>query len=625
MGFLRSSGQYSATLAGHQLHPVTPFPRLPPADLGLVLLAWLGYIVALCASNIILDTARDSLEAHRILTGDQWVLRGPIIGGGIHLGPLWFYLLLPAVPAASATAVAVWVGLLGGSKFLLGWWLGAAVGGRGLARAMVVVLALPAWPGFEMLVFSHTNLIGASSLGFLFGCLQLWRNPSIAWLAWVAGFAILMLHGHPSLAVWLPAALPGLASGFRGRAIGPRHLLVAAIVCASFFVPPLFAPAADSKALGLAHLVPSVSLMLDAPENFLRLVRSIALHGPQSLVGIVADWSSRAAFIVVAASLGMVLVGVATIGANWSRVRGPVLLALGLCVLSLLFCALVRPITPLYMVFAPSTALAAVIAIGLGRWLNGRMGASVTLVLVMAVMGPQVLAVHNLADRGALAIRSPNPSDVGTGFPETDRGTPGEQLSPIASDRIGKLLCNQTAPVHGPLAPRLDLVYGLPTRLSCDMDLDQLQASSPTNAYRWLGLPRAAWEALGRVPDKPLGQWGLTREFEVLAALPLDWSSYRSPADYTPAEWLTAPDAPGIDSWPIRLEPGQAIVVTDRRHFVGLNQRPTLALGEGILEPAWTSAWSTVWQPALRETAELTLTVTGQRRYAIEIVVMPVP
>jgi hypothetical protein len=39
----------------------------------------------------------------------------------------------------------------------------------------------------------------------------------------------------------------------------------------------------------------------------------------------------------------------------------------------------------------------------------------------------------------------------------------------------------------------------------------------------------------------------------------------------------------------------------------------------------WASAWSTVWQPALGETSELTLTVTGHRRYSFEIVVMLAP
>lgn len=623
MAVLTSPGQGPAGSDSGPRGRCGALPRPRPADVLLVLAAVLAYAATLSASNISLDTARDLLEAYRILGGDDRVLRGPIIGGGIYLGPLWFYLLTPAIATSSATAVAVWVGLLGGSKFMFGWLLGASLGGRGLARGVVVALALPAWPGFEMLVFSHTNLIIASALGFLFGCVRLWRRPTPSWLAWVTVFGALMLHAHPSLVVWLPAALPGLAKGLRARTIAVWHPMVGAIAAASLFAVPWFAPAGESRALGVPHLLPSSAQVLDAPASLVGLVRSIAIDGPRAVIGIVADWQPWQAGLLTVASVALVLVGSITIGRRWRHLRVSVLVGLGLCAASLVFCALVRPLTPLYMVYAPSAALAAVIGLGLGHWLRGRGGALAAVALMSMLMLPQVLAMRGHSQLGVLAIRSPNPLDVGSGFPAADAGPATEQLSPIASDRLGRLLCEQPGSIHGPLAPRLDLVYGLPTRLACGRDLDQLQASGAQELRRWAGLPAAAWQALGLPPEWSLGQWGLVGRFDVIRAPALDWASYRSQADFPPAEWMDTPDQRETVVVRFQVAPGQSVVATDRRHFVGLNERPRLGNGRHALEPVWSSVWSTAWQPVLDEPSELTLEMSGRRLDALEVIVLP--
>lgn len=623
MADLISPGHGPARSAAGPREGCSALPRPRAADVLLVLAAVLAYVAALSVSNISLDTARDLLEAYRILGGDDWVLRGPIIGGGIYLGPLWFYLLTPAIATASATAVAVWVGLLGGSKFMFGWLLGASLGGRGLARGVVVALALPAWPGFEMLVFSHTNLIVASGLGFLFGCVRLWRQPTTNWLVWVTLFGALMLHAHPSLVVWFPAALPGLAKGLRAGSIAIWHLVVGAVAAAGLFAMPWFAPAGDSRALGAAHLLPSSSQILDAPAALIGLMRSIAIDGPRAVVGIVADWQPWLAGLLMVTSVALVVVGSVTVSRRWRHLRTPILIGLGLCVASLVFCALVRPLTPLYMVYAPSAALAAVIGLGLGVWLRGRGGALAALALMSMLMLPQVLAMRGHSELGVLAIRSPNPLDVGSGFPAAEAGTGTEQLSPLASDRLGRLLCEQPGSIHGPLAPRLDLVYGLPTRLACGLDLDQLQAIGAQDLRRWAGLPAAAWQALALTPEWSLGQWGLVGRFDVIRAPALDWASYRSQADFPPGEWMDSPDPPSTVVVRFRVEPGQSVVATDRRHFVGLNERPRLENGRHTLEPVWGTVWSTAWQPKLAEPSELTLEISGRKLEALEVIVLP--
>jgi hypothetical protein len=576
------------------------------------------YALALTSSNLTLDVARDIAQAHLIATGADWPLRGPMIGSAVYHGPLWFYLLAPAAAFGSTTVVALWVGLLAGSKFLFGWLLGAAIGGRGAGRGVVLALALPAWTGFELLVFSHTNLVAAAALAFAWGCLELWRAPRFGWALWVVATAVLMLHAHPSMLPWLVLALPGLVRGLRQGAVTVTGLLAVGAVAASLFLLPWLAPSESDVTLGAGALVPAGTAIVGAPLLAVAFGRALIVQGPSAVASLVGAWSPTAGAVIVVVAVVVVVAGVAGLVLQWRRLQARILVGLALLLLSLLFIALVRPQAPFYMAYGPSTLLAVLVGLGMGRFLGAAGGAPLALLFLLVLLGTQLHALRSLSSRGVLDvphartdIASRSPLEVGPG---------AEQLSPVAADGLAQLLCTWPGRVHGPMATALDLSYGVAVKMTCGRTLLDLAVGDHNPHVGWLGLPSSAWSAIGREPEFALRQWGITRDFTVRRAGVVAWADYRSSRDYPPRTWRSG------DVQTVRVEvelaPGEVVVATSLEHFFGHNAPVLLRHHDAELEPAWRSEWSSVWRPSLDRPQTLSLVLSGRSVDAIEVLVL---
>ncbi len=581
-------------------------------DVLLIALPWALYVVAMASTNLIVDTARDIAQAHLIATGADWPLRGPMIGGAVYLGPLWFYLLAPAAVTGSTLVVAGWAGLLGGSKFLFGWLLGSALAGRAAGRGLVVALSLPAWPGFELIVYSHTNLIVASGLAFAWACLRLARKPTNGRLAVVAVLAVVMLHAHPSMVVWLVLAVPGLCRGLRST-IRIRTLASVGALCALPFIAPLFAPADQSRVLGAATLIPSGDVLARSPLVMLALARSVVWDGPLAIISIVADWSTPAAAMLT--SVALAVIGAGLLGLAQARRTGVVGGALLLFFLGLAFAAILRPITPLYMVYGASSALAIALGVGLGQALARDRGL-VALVLALALLGTQVIAVGALASSGSMRIEAsvvnvslrPSPKDQDPG---------SEHLSALSADRLGRVLCAQPGRIHGPLATSLDLAYAIPIRMRCGLGLGELARIGDQTGRRWLGLPAVAWQAVARQPTVNLGQWGLALGVDVLKRGDIAFAEYRSARDYPP--WRYHDRELETVTLEIELSPRDVLIVTSLEHLFGGNEPARLELDGVVIDSSWRSLWSSVWRPAQERPERFVLRLSGRSLDAIEV------
>lgn len=590
-------------------------------DAVLIGTAWIAYALALTSSNLTLDVARDIAQAYLVATGADWPMRGPMIGSSFYLGPLWFYLLAPAAASGSSLVVALWVGLLAGSKFLFGWLLGAAIAGPAAGRGVVLALALPAWTGFELLVFSHTNLVAATGLAFAWGCLVLWRAPHLKWVLWVVTAAVLMLHAHPSMLPWLPLALPGLIRGLRTRALPVGGLMAAVALGAGVFLPPWFAAGDGDLGLGVETLLPTAETLAQAPLAAAALARSMVTEGPTAVINLVDAWSPLTAAAIRTLALPVAAVGVAGLALQWRRLRRPIALGVAMLVLSFVFIAIMRPQTPFYMAYGPSTLLAVLLGLGLGRWLHGRIGGMVASCLLAALLGAQLHAFASLSSRGVLDVPVAL-TDIGS--PSRRGAGPGvEQLSPIAADRLAGLLCSHPRPIHGSLAVALDVAYGVPLRMRCGLGLADLAQTGLGGEAGILGLPRLAWAALDRAPEIPVGQWGLAETIALLRPGVVRWADYRSSRDYPPRWWATGPvEEVTID---VGLEPGEVLIVTSLEHVFDHNMPATLRLGGVEQSPAWRSEWTSVWQPPLDGPALLTLTMSGRSVESIEVVILRAP
>src|SRR5437667_1332598 len=80
-------------------HPATHLNSEAMRDrlrLGMLALIVIGYVATCALSVAIPDTTRDVYVAYEISRGRWLPLEGPVFGGAIHLGPIWYYLL--AIP-----------------------------------------------------------------------------------------------------------------------------------------------------------------------------------------------------------------------------------------------------------------------------------------------------------------------------------------------------------------------------------------------------------------------------------------------------------------------------------------------------------------------------------------------
>ena len=110
------------------------------------------------------DFARDLHQATRVVEGGDWPLRGPVLAWTLHLGPLWYWLLVPPLAIARSVGAAVaCVAILSALQFPLAYRLGSAVAGRMGGLAFAVVLSMPGLATLEGLWIAHPSLVPTAS------------------------------------------------------------------------------------------------------------------------------------------------------------------------------------------------------------------------------------------------------------------------------------------------------------------------------------------------------------------------------------------------------------------------------------------------------------------------------
>src|SRR5262245_31056950 len=132
----------------------------------LAIVAFMAVYVASAISGASgYDTARDLSYAYAISHLQAFPLHGPVLGGALHLGPLWFYLLaLPMALTESWLAVALFVAFLCSLQFPLAYAAGRRLIDRRFGLFWCAMLTLPGWGTFEVIGFGHTNVVRVASL-----------------------------------------------------------------------------------------------------------------------------------------------------------------------------------------------------------------------------------------------------------------------------------------------------------------------------------------------------------------------------------------------------------------------------------------------------------------------------
>ena len=179
-----------------------------------------AYIAGSAWSAAIQDTARDVYYAYSIRHGLWFPMQGPVLGGAIHLGPVWFYVLsLPLFVSDGWLSVALFAAALSSLKFPLAFAVGRRALDARFGLLWACALALPGWSTFEQLIFFNPNPAAACMLGGVLLWMRLREAPSAA-NAFALGLLLaLSLHVHPTCAPLLALGAHALWRAERRAAI----------------------------------------------------------------------------------------------------------------------------------------------------------------------------------------------------------------------------------------------------------------------------------------------------------------------------------------------------------------------------------------------------------------------
>jgi hypothetical protein len=511
------------------------------------------YIASSAFSAAIQDTARDVFYAYSIRHGLWYPLEGPVLGGAVHLGPVWFYVLsLPLWVHDSWLSVALFAAFLGSLKFPLAVMAGRRLLDLRFGILWACMLALPGWNSLEQLIFFNPNPAAAVVTGSWLLWMHARERPTAA-RAFALGFTLaLALHIHPTTA---PALLLGL---FLVRE-APRSVRVriAGVLVAGFalpFLPYVIHEAANGfpDATTAARYVGtqvSVANALSAPW----LLVAYVIGGPQALIGYL--WKPGA-------SAGLALACILVLPLAWlcwhcwppPREETAILrrvarfLAIGLALFAL-WSACLRPTTPAYFTYVLAPFVAGLLALALWDLTRRPVVALCVIfasVFIAAAVGVRMASIvasgEGVLSSRILDVKQVRPTAIyaDTWFPAAGHAS------------LSRFLCRlpRGASLHGELAYIEDRSVGMDLLFGCaDASRSVLVGDGKANGNAF-GMSREFWRLADASPRCWSGSLGLAEPLVVASrgsGIPLPDGRRYFPRDRTTApmgEHIVELDAP---------------------------------------------------------------------------------
>ncbi len=426
-----------------------------------------------------LDPIRDVYWAHQIASGQAWPLVGPEIGFFTHLGPLWYYLLAPALLInSSLTSVAAWAGLLQGLQYPLALALGQRLGRWRFGFCLALLLCLPGLTSFSSLSFNHFNLVPAALIGLILAAFHDRARHSAVSAVLVGLCFSLLLHAHPATVAmaWLPAllllhdraALLSRAAAMAGGFLIPFLPLLVAVATSGLPDTPTGSVAAHlashwswSSALGLPALI--WYSLVDGFRHGLILTT-------QGLPPLA--WPLQLAVLL------LVLLALTGLLKAWHKPNLRLLLAIAMIgiLTQALAALLMRNEVLWYMMLALPTLTMIILAAGLSqlpRW-RGLIPATVIGLGSSLTLLSSMLATAD--DNGRRHFPAAFMMDLMAGG-DAGSSHAGPQLSFRGSDRLSRWLCTHPhqLSLHAAVAQQADTLTDLMFELYCPERFPDIQ------------------------------------------------------------------------------------------------------------------------------------------------------
>lgn len=469
------------------------------------------------------DTARDVAAALAIVDSGMLPLNGPLLAGTAHLGPLWFYLLaLPIAIQRSWIGIALFVSMIGSLQFSLAYAAGRRLIDRRFGLLWCAMLALPGWGSFQLVGFSHTNMVATCSMLVVYALVRLAQERRPGWLVVAAAAFSLALHAHPTTIVLAPVialvallAMPGVGPLLRWGTL--------AIIVALLPFAPLLADGSAAPAPLAAQVAEYVGSTMHA-GNLLgtgALLWGILVRGPHVVADAFIATTAVMSFTFDVAVLALEMMAAAGLAFAARRQPLPVALSLLALLAATAIIAWLRPATPFYMTYALLPFVAGVGALGLyglcsGLQERGSALTAGTIALALTLYAASAVGIALTIASGDVALDVASRLDVKQEDAAPALAEPW--LPAHAVDASGGLLCRRRGPVvlHGVYAYLEHVYLGLDHRLRCGILDVRLAGVEPATGSHLVGIAMPGWRALGWTPPNRLGGIGVTHAAEIL-------------------------------------------------------------------------------------------------------------
>lgn len=558
-----------------QPHPAAASSWPRPGIAVLLALLFLLHAALYPFASLVTDSGRDFANAWAVGHGGPYPAYGPALFGTWKLGPVWFWLLaLPLRLFGSITAAAIFIGLLAAAKIPLAWAIGRRLADARMGLMAALLMAVPGWDSVSALLLGHVNVLQSAMLACLWLALWAWQSHRVSLLALASLMLALALHAHPTALLIAPALLPPLWR----CVLKPRQwggLLLCALAFALPFLPALWQearsgwPQVGATAHYLEQAAP-LQRLARLPQLLPALLSGGAWFNAQFLLPptLRGLWPLLHGLLLLSATLGLLRL------LAWRRglpdaapARRTVVLLLAISLAAVVFIALLRDVTPVWMVYALAPPGVACLSLGLWGLLCGQRQARLALTLLtLSVLALDALLLQQriaLQNHGRIELPGAHIGDVASARDDVEtRFSPW--LAAWQFDALARWLCRQdAAPIalHADLAVLFDFSQGVAARLHCPPGaLPRLGGRAA--ARHLAGLPTALARQLGYpATNMPFGHVLLEPE-QVLA--PAQGRAAEVDVRYR-VERQAALDGGGLkhDQGTLDCRPGQHLAVTN--------------------------------------------------------------
>ena len=556
----------------------------------------LAYVASYAFVSAIPDTNRDMFLAQGIANGLHYPLEGPILGGALHLGPFWYYLMaIPLKFSSSWLAATLFVGILASLKFPLAYLCGKRLIDARFGLLWALLLALPGWHDYERQTVFNPNLAAAAALALGYVAIRFRTSPPSNFASLGCGLLLgVAIHIHPTVTIM--GLLP-LATIFLHPANGPRPFtrLYQLAWFAVGALMPLLPYAVSQFALGFPDTVTAQSYVGQslAWSNWSKLpllLWSMFAVGPYLALHYIAQLSG--AVLTLSCALIVSLYVAAVIGlvrfARSSR-HSRVLLAATLAAIVIAFAwvLVLRDNTPAYFTFWLAPICAGLVALGLVQLPLLRWASTVVFILVLMLSIRTTWMIATTMNEGVGALPSSQ---------EVKQTRPGDLyvdiwLPAYAHGPMGEFMCALPAgaSLHGPLAHAADWNVNTDALLACGRQTAAKLGGSG-NGPHMLGMPQLFWDRIGATPDCTVGPIGIAlqpRVLESTAGTIADGTRYL-PRDFNRAEART-------EHFRFDLAADEALLITNYLFPYALAPIESVKINNAVVMPVATTEMARIY------------------------------